>query len=96
VTQGHLACERPQLVLVEHLRHQAEITHGHDVTALAGGDAGRLLAPMLERVESEVGEPGHIGLGRVDAEDPALVARPVAQRKLLWRSHEKRSGMARS
>ena len=49
-----------------------------DVAALAGGDPGRLLAAVLERVEREVGEPGDVVAGRVDAEDPALVARAVA------------------
>ena len=39
---------------------------------------GRLLAAVLERVEREVGEPRDLRLGRVYAEDAALVARSVA------------------
>ena len=42
------------------------------------GDAGGLLAAVLERVQREVGEPGDVRLRRVDAEDAALVARSVA------------------
>ena len=48
------------------------------MAALAAGDAGRLLAAVLERVEREVGQPGHIVAGGVDPEDPALVAGAVA------------------
>ena len=91
--------ERPQLLLVEDLRDQAELAHGGDVTALAGRDPGRLLAAVLERVEAEVGEAGDLTAGRVHAEDPALIARAIAIGKLeprlgqglkrclnLWRS----------
>ena len=48
----------------------------------AGGDAGRLLAAVLQRVQREVGEPGDVRLGRVHAEDAALVARSVAMVEL--------------
>ena len=55
-----------------------------DVAALAGGDPGRLLAAVLERVEREVGEAGDVVAGRVDAEHPALVARAVAVVNAVW------------
>ena len=42
-----------------------------------GGDAGRLLAAVLERVEREVGQPRDVAPRRHDAEDAALVARAV-------------------
>ena len=74
----HVAVERAQLLLVEDLGDEPGVAQGGDVTALAGGDPGRLLAAVLERVEREVGEPGDLVPGRVDAEDPALVARAVA------------------
>ena len=48
------------------------------MAALAGGDPGRLLAAVLQRVEREVGKPGDIVPGSVYAKDPALVARAVA------------------
>jgi hypothetical protein len=34
---------------------------------------------VLKGVEGEVGEPGNVALRRVDAEDTALVARPVPE-----------------
>ena len=44
--------------------------------AVAHRDPGRLLAPVLQRVQAEVGEVGH-GLARgVHAEDTAGVVQP--------------------
>ena len=74
----HVALQRAQLLLVEDLVDQALVAHGHDVAALRGGDARRLLAAVLERVEREVGQPRDVAPGRDDAEDAALVARAVA------------------
>ena len=78
----HVAREGAQLLLVEHLRDEAEVAHGHDVAALAGGDARRLLSAVLERVEREVGEARDVHLRRVDAEDAAFVARSVTMVEL--------------
>ena len=50
VAHGHLPAQRAQLLLVEHLRHEAEVAHGHDVALVRGGDARRLLTAVLERV----------------------------------------------
>jgi hypothetical protein len=50
------------------------------VAALAGGDAGRLLPPVLERVQAEVGETGDVVARRVYAEDAALITRAVTVR----------------
>ena len=79
VAHRALAGERPQLRLVEHLRDEAEVAHGHDVAVLGGRDAGRLLAAVLECVQAEVGETGDVGVRRVHAEDATLVARSVAE-----------------
>ena len=93
---GHRAGERAQLGLVEHLRHEAEVAHGHDVAVLGRRDPGRLLAAVLERVEAEVREARDLGFGRVYAEDAALVARSVSS---VWEDargrggHENRAGM---
>src|SRR3954463_15213567 len=92
MAHGTLARQRPQLALVEHLRDEAEVAHGHDVTVLRGGDAGRLLAAVLQRVEPEVGESGDVGARREDAEDSTLVARPVAVAG-QWEVHENLAGM---
>ena len=78
VADRHVALQRLQLLLVEDLGDEARVAHGGDVAALAGGDPGRLLAAVLERVEAEVGETGDVVPGCVYAEDAALVARPIA------------------
>ena len=78
VADRHVAGERPQLLLVEDLGDEPELTQRGDVAALAGGDPRRLLAAVLERVEPEVGEPRDVAAGRVHAEDPALIARAIA------------------
>ncbi len=43
-----------------------------DPVAVAGDDAAGLLAPVLQGVEAEVGEPGRVGVP-VDAEDAAVL-----------------------
>ena len=79
VADRHVADQRAQHVLVEHLRDEALVADRHDRAAARGGrDPGRLLAAVLEREQGEVREPGDVVLGRVDAEDAALVARAVA------------------
>ena len=78
VADRHVALQRPQLLLVEDLGDEARVAQRGDVPALAGGDPGRLLAAVLQRVEAEVGEPGDVVAGRVYAEDPAFVARALA------------------
>ena len=78
VADRHVALQRPQLLLVEDLGDEPRVAQRRDVAALAGGDPGRLLAAVLQRVEAEVGEPGDVVAGRVYAEHPALVARAVA------------------
>ena len=78
VADRHVARQRPQLLLVEDLGDEAGVAHRRDVAALAGGDAGRLLAAVLQRVEAEVGEAGDVVAGCVYAEHPAFVARAVA------------------
>ena len=78
VADRHVALQRPQLLLVEDLGDEAGVAHRGDVAALAGGDPGRLLAAVLERVEAEVGEAGDVVAGCVYAEDAALVARSIA------------------
>jgi hypothetical protein len=78
VADRHVAVERPQFLLVEDLGDEARVAQGGDVAALAGGDASRLLAAVLERVEREVREPRDVVAGGIDPEHAALVARTVA------------------
>ena len=71
---GEVAVERGEAALVEHLGDEAHVLDDGDGLAVAHRDPGRLLAPVLERVEAEVGEVGDRLTGRVDAEDAAGVA----------------------
>ena len=49
VADGQITDQRAELVLVEHLRHQALVADRHDLpTERCRGDAGRLLAAMLQ------------------------------------------------
>src|SRR5262249_57903700 len=67
----HAAGQCRQADLVEHLRDEAELLLGRDPAAVTDGDAGRLLAAVLQRVQREVGEPRDVAVRRVDAEDAA-------------------------
>ena len=79
VADRHVADQRAQRVLVEHLGDEALVADRHDAAAARrGGDARRLLPAVLEREQGEVGEPGDVVLRRVDPEHAALVARSVA------------------
>jgi hypothetical protein len=72
---GDVTAQRGQHGLVEHLGHQAHVLEHHDPGAVADRDAGRLLAPVLERVQAEVGELGDFLARRPDAEYTARVPR---------------------
>ena len=68
-----VALERREAALVEHLRDEPHVLHDGDRLAVAHGDAGGLLAAVLQRVQAEVGEVGDGCAGRVHAEDAAGV-----------------------
>src|SRR5260370_17380010 len=70
--------ERIEHGLVEDLRYQAHVLEHDDPGAVADGDAGRLLAAMLQRIQAEVGKLGHVLARRPDTENPAgIPRRPV-------------------
>ncbi len=71
VADRDLAAQAVELLLVEHLRDEAEVAHPREATALGDGDSRRLLAAVLEREEAEVREPRDVVAGRVHAEDSA-------------------------
>jgi hypothetical protein len=77
VADRHLTLKRAQLLLVEHLRDEPEVAHGHDLAGVGSGDPGRLLAAVLKGEQREIGEPCDVTLGGEDAEDAALVTRAV-------------------
>ena len=74
VTDRPIAREAAQGRLVEDIVHQAELTEDRDLSPVAGGDAGALLAAVLERVQGEVGEPRDVPPRGVDRDNPALLA----------------------
>src|SRR5260370_16185967 len=70
--------ERIEHGLVEDLRYQAHVLEHDDPGAVADGDAGRLLAAMLQRIQAEVGKLGHVLARRPDTGNPAgIPRRPV-------------------
>src|SRR5215469_2826643 len=54
VAHRDVSVQRVQHGLVEDLRHQAHVLVDHDPGPVADGNAGRLLAAMLERVQAVV------------------------------------------
>ena len=71
VPDRDLTRERLELLLVEDLRDEPHVAEHGQATRLGDGDAGRLLAAMLQREEREVRQPRHIAVGRADTEHAA-------------------------
>jgi len=64
---GRQALER---LLVEGLRDQAHVlVHPHGL-AITGCDPGTLLPAVLQGIEPEIGQVGHVLTGRIDAKEP--------------------------
>ena len=79
VPDRDVAAQRGQRGLVEDLGHQAHVLVHHDPVTVADGDARRLLAPVLQGVQAEVGELGDFLTGGPHAEHSACVPRrPVS------------------
>ena len=79
VADRHVARQRAQHVIVEHLRDQSLVTDREDRPTLRGGrDPGRLLPAMLQRVQREVRQARDIVAGCVQPEHAAFVTRSVA------------------
>ena len=76
VADRELAREPRELALVEHLGDEAQVAQSGQPALVGDGDAGRLLAAVLERAEPEVGEPGDVAAGGAGAEDAAHQTRP--------------------
>jgi len=78
VPDRHVADQRAQHVLVEHLRDEPLLADREDAAVQRRrGDSRRLLAAMLEREQREVGQTRDIVVRRIDAEHTALVAGAV-------------------
>ena len=66
-----IAVQSAQLLLVEDLRHEPHVAQRGEPAFVGDRDAGRLLAAMLEREQSEVGQACDVALGRPDSEQAA-------------------------
>src|SRR5581483_4711031 len=66
-----VASEGRQLLLVENLRHEPEITEGGQSTAFGDRDPGGLLSAVLKRVEPEVRDPRDVTIAGADSEHAA-------------------------
>ena len=65
-------------LLVEDLRDEAHVFDDRDLAFVGHGDAGALLAAVLQGVEAEEGEAGDVAAGGDDAEDPTGVVKAIA------------------
>jgi hypothetical protein len=80
VADREVALERLERGVVEDLRDQAHVLVDQDLAAVADRDAGRLLAAVLQRVETEVAELRHLFAGGPDPEDTASILGTLVQR----------------
>ena len=100
MADGVLAAQALEHLLVEDLAHEAEILDDRDLAVVAHGDAGALLAAMLQGVEAEEREARDVAPRRMDAEDATAVmesvvvqgARPVAQVRAAAEATRKQNG----
>ena len=73
VAAGHLARHGGEVRVGEDLRNQAQILADEDGLAVAHGDAGGVLAAVLQGPQAKVGDAGHVAAGCPDAKDAALL-----------------------
>ena len=71
MTNGREALQRLERRLVEDLRNEAQFAHRGNTAAVRDGNACALLPAMLQRVETEVGEPSDVAIRSINAEDAA-------------------------
>ena len=81
VPDRDLPAQSVQLLLVEHLRDEAEVAQRRQAALLRDGDPRRLLAAVLQREEAEIREPRDVALRRVHAEDAAHGYAPGRSRR---------------
>ena len=66
------------MLLVEHLGHQAHRFVNSEGLAVGGGDAGALLAAVLEGEETEKGETGRVLAWGINAHHATLFVKALA------------------
>ena len=79
VADGQVALQRREPALVEHLRDEAHVLRDRDRLAVAHRDPGRLLTPVLECEQPEVGQLRDVLAGPVHAEDTTGMARGLVR-----------------
>ena len=77
VADGVLAAEALEHLLVEHLADEAEVLDDRDLAVVGHGDAGALLAAVLQGVQPEEGQARDVVARRVDAEDATAVVETI-------------------
>jgi hypothetical protein len=79
VPDGEMPVERGEVGRAEDLRHEPHLAVHDGARPVGHGDAGRLLAAVLEREQREVGQRRDVLARRVDAEHAALAAWPLSE-----------------
>ena len=77
VPQCQVAGQALERLLVEGLRDQAHVLVQPHGLAITGGDPGALLPAVLQGIEPEIGQVGHVLAGRIDAKEPTLLVHPL-------------------
>src|SRR5439155_21747546 len=77
VSDGLAAVERVDRLAIEDLADQSQALVQVELRTIAGGDPGRLLAAMLQRVQAQVSEPADRLTGGEDTDHAALFARAM-------------------
>jgi hypothetical protein len=72
-----LAAQALEHLLVEDLADEAQILDDRDLAVVGHGDAGALLATVLQGVEAEERQPCDVTPRRMDAEDATAVMESV-------------------
>ena len=70
MADGHIPLQSGQLLFVKHIRHQTHALVFPDPGAVGNDDAGALLAPVLQGVQSEISQLGGLRV----SEDPENAA----------------------
>jgi hypothetical protein len=93
VPNGEVPGKSLEIVLSECLRNQPKAGVACDPVTVRGGDTRTLLATVLQRIQTEEGDPGYIFSGCIDAEYTAFLMRlvkivqPLVWREKVWRKH---------
>jgi hypothetical protein len=80
VADGHLALQEGEVFFIEHLGDKAHARADGEFAVVGCGDAGALLATVLESVEPIERKPCDIFAGSVDTEDATGFTGTIVER----------------